>query len=156
MEVAESDLALRMDFGSRTDLGYEDSLFERNGFVEDARERRIANSAANAWDSSPVKHMPPVLRGQKTVKREEPWSKYHNDNIEELNAIDGVSVAEFYAISADRDNHVKVTLQQPEWDKSLKLGKKAYKPGGIEQMRAQQFRDARKAGTRAGSPPLLT
>ena len=152
MEVAEADNALRMDFGSNADLGIEEPMFGTNGFVEEARSRREQNARQHAWDGEPVKHQPPVLRGQKTVRRAEPWSQYHNDSIEELNAVEGVSINEIYAIGADRDNRVKVTLQQPEWDGSHKLGKKHYKAGGIEAQRARQFRDQRKPGTRAGSP----
>ena len=72
--------------------------------------------------------------------------EYHNDDIEELNAVEGVSINELYAVTADRDNRVKPTIVQPEWDASKKLGRRSYKPGDGESMRAKEFRDARKAG----------
>lgn len=153
-DVAEADNALRMNFGSRADLGEteDESLFEFNGFVQAAKERREQNARQMAWDNAPVKHMPPALRGQKTLRRPEPWTQYHNDSIEELNAIDGVSINEIYDVTADRDNGIAPTIVQPEWDSSHKLGRRAYKPGGAEAVRARAFRDARKPGTRAGSP----
>ena len=44
MDVAVADLAARMEFGSRAALGLADDepLFEYNGFVEEARRRRLA------------------------------------------------------------------------------------------------------------------
>ena len=127
-EVSVADMAARMNFGSRESLGLtdDDELFEYNGLVEEARNKRMENAVARPWNASPVKHQPPVLRGQKCVGREEPWSKYHNDNIEELNAIDNSSVTEVYKISENRDNGVKPTLVQPAWD-----------PGWARRTRAQ-------------------
>jgi len=156
-DVAEDDLAARMEFGSRADLiaqglVEEDKFFEHNGLVAEARERRRQNARARAWDSSTVKYQPPALRGQKTLRRTEPWSENHNDNIEELNAVDGSSINEIYAVTADRDNRVKSTIVQPEWDNTRNIGRPRLRPGGAEAQRAKSFRDARRAGTRAGAP----
>ena len=63
-----------------------------------------------------------------------------------------MSINDIYAVTADRDNRVEPTMLQPEWDGSAKLGRRTYKPGGLEAQRAKSFRDARKPGTRAGSP----
>ena len=149
--VARADMDVRMDFGSRSDLGYGE-LQAYNGLVEEAKRKREENERAKSWNIQPVKHQPPVLRGQKTVRRSEPWSAYHNDDIEELNAVEGVSINELYAVTADRDNRIKPTIVQPEWDASKKLGRRSYKPGDGESMRAKEFRDARKAGAWAASP----
>lgn len=99
---------------------------------------------AQPWVDTPVKHQPPALRGQKTLRRAEPWSAFHNDDIEELNAIDDTSVNEFYAVTADRDNRVPPTIVQPAWDDSHRLGRPNYKPGGIEALMAYEYREARK------------
>jgi hypothetical protein len=146
-EVAESDLAARMDFGSRDALGlpdYEDAV---NGLVVEASRQREAREDAVPWNGSVVRHEPPLLRGQKTVKRAEPWSEFHNDNIEELNAIDGSSVEEVYAITADRDNRVEPTVVQPTWDSSQTLGRRQ-RPGGSQETRerAEMFREQRRNG----------
>ena len=153
-EIAQADISVRMDFGSRDQLGLPDYEDGPNGLKLEAADRRKALNSARPWNSSVVKHEPPVLRGQKTIRRTEPWSEYHNDNIEELNAIEGTSVAEVYSITADRSNRVKPTLIQPAWDGSMKFGRKAKSPGGdLEtRLRAQTFRDQRRAGTRAGQP----
>lgn len=86
-EGARADLALRMDFGSRSDLGLGPLGSPYNGLVENAKARRTENAQAQPWDTTPVRHMPPSLRGQKTLRRVEPWSQFHNDNIEELNCM---------------------------------------------------------------------
>ena len=97
--VAAADNALRMDFGSRADLGLEEideQEWNNNGFVRNARERRRQNDRQAAWDSSVVRHAPAHLRGQKVLRRAEPWSSFHNDDIEELNSIDDTSINEIY------------------------------------------------------------
>jgi len=143
--AAEADNALRMKFGSRTDLG-EEEFVAFNGFVANAQEKRQLNARQQSWDARPVQHQPAALRGQKV--RNEPWSKYHNDDIDELNAIEGVSINELYAVSADRDNRVKSTLVQPEWDGSSTFGRRARKAGAREAQQAKAFREARKSPLR--------
>lgn len=151
-EVAKSDMAARMEFGSRDDLGlpdYEDAI---NGLVEEAKHKRVAREAVKPWNSSSVRHEPPVLRGQRTLRRQEPWSAYHNDDIDELNAISGTSINDIYAVTADRENRVTHTLTQPAWDSSHKLGKRNKKMDLETAMRAKTFREQRRKGTRAGAP----
>ena len=145
-EVSVADMAARMNFGSRESLGLtdDDELFEYNGLVEEARNKRMENAVARPWNASPVKPQPPVLRGQKCVGREEPWSKYHNDNIEELNAIDNSSVTEVYKISENRDNGVKPTLVQPAWDPGWTRRTRAQT--AALKARAQTFREQRRPG----------
>lgn len=88
---------------------------EKNGLVEEAKYRRQARNMARPWNSTSVRHAPHVLRGQKTI-REEPWSQFHNDDISELNAIEGVSINELYASTADRGTPKNPTIVQPEWN----------------------------------------
>lgn len=148
--MAAADNALRMDFGSRADLGLEEideQEWNNNGFVRNARERRRQNDRQAAWDSSVVRHAPAHLRGQKVLRRAEPWSSFHNDDIEELNSIDDTSINEIYEITADRFVHPKhPTIVQPAWDSSLKLGRRRQQVGGDprNRARAQTFRNARK------------
>ena len=153
-DVAQADMAIRMEFGSRDQLGLPDYEDGPNGLKLEAADRRKHSKSARPWNSSVVRHEPPVLRGQRTIRRAEPWSEYHNDNIDMLNAIDDTSVNELYAITADRDNRVKPTLVQPAWDSTPKFGRKSKPPGGdLEtKLRAQTFRDQRRAFTRAGAP----
>lgn len=154
MEIAHRDLAMRMEFGSRDALGLPEYEDGSNGLILEAKDRRKALRSARPWNSSVVKHEPPALRGQKVLRRTEPWSEYHNDSIDELNAIDDSSVNELYEITADRDNGVKPTIVQPAWDSSQKFGRKSKPVGGdLEtKLRAQTFRDQRRAFTRAGAP----
>jgi hypothetical protein len=153
--VAEADLATKMDFGSREAMGLteDEDLFEKNSFADEFRRKSVIGAhARQAWDCSIVKHQPPLLRGQK-MSRPEPWSGYHNDTIDELNAIEGVSVTEIFNCTADRDNGVAPTLVQPAWDNSTTFGRRRATPGEQEAMRAKAFRDARLPGARAGAPP---
>ena len=95
-----------------------------NSLVEAAKERRQEKQSARAWDSSPVRRQPAALRGQKASTRREPWSAgTTDDDISQLNAIDGVSVNELYNITADRDNRVESTRVNPVWDDSRKIGR---------------------------------
>ena len=157
--VQDEDIKSRLDYGHEHEYEYRDDY---NSFVENARIARQQNASEMAWDSSVVRHAPRALRGQST-RRAEPWSKFHNDEIGELNAVDDTSVNEFYAITADRDNRVKSTIVQPSWDDSRKLGRPSMKLGGPgragEQMRynkqrAAAFRDARRPGQAFGTPLL--
>jgi len=148
--VQAADMATRMEFGSRADLGLadvEEADWQKNGFVQRAKERRQENDRHQAWDSSIVRHSPPVLRGQKVVRRAEPWSEFHNDSIDELNAVDGTSINDIYNITADRFVHPKKpTIEQPAWDSSQRLGRRRPPPGGDRQARllAQSYREQRK------------
>ena len=78
------------------------------------------------------------------MRRSEPWSQYHNDNIEELNAIDNSSVTEVYKISENRDNGVKPTLVQPAWDPGWTRRTRAQT--AALKARAQTFREQRRPG----------
>jgi len=121
-DVQKADMALRMDFGSRAALGLaKEELRPYNGLVEEARRRRLENAASEHWDRSTVRHQPRVLRGQKCDHRAEPWSKFHNDFIGELNAIPDTNVNEIFAITANRDNGVRPTLVQPPWNANHKM-----------------------------------
>uniref|UniRef100_A0A7S2ISE2 Uncharacterized protein n=1 Tax=Haptolina brevifila TaxID=156173 RepID=A0A7S2ISE2_9EUKA len=157
MEVAEADRKVALNFGHENEW---EPREEVNSYVEDARRRREDNRSLGAapWDASSVKHMPPELRGQKP-KRQEPWSKYHNDDISELNAVEGTAINELYAITEDRNNRVKPTIVQPQWDGSKGLGRPSTKPGApgrtaahvqYNEYRAKAFREARRAGAPAG------
>jgi len=155
MEVAEADRKTKLDFGHE---GEWEPKRVVNSFVEEARRRREENAVAAAWDSSIVHHMPPELRGQKS-KRPEPWSKNHNDDISEINAIEGTSITELYNVTADRNARVKPTIVQPSWDMSKTIGRPSTKPGApgrtaehvqYNEYRAKAFREARKSGAPAG------
>ena len=151
-EVAKADMAARMEFGSRADLDLPDYEDATNGLVVEAKHKRTANAAARPWNSSAVRHEPAALRGQKSLRRQEPWSAYHNDDIDELNAIEGTSINDIYAITADRENKVKHVITQPAWDGSHKLGKRNKKIDSDTRARARTFREQRRQGTRAGAP----
>lgn len=88
----------------------------RNGLVEEAQYRRQARQASKPWNAAVVRHAPHVLRGQKTA-RAEPWSEFHNDDISELNAIEGVSITELYNATADRGTPKKPSIVQPNWNR---------------------------------------
>ena len=149
-EVQSADMAARMEFGSRADLGLadvEEMDWKKNGFVQRAKERRQENDRHQAWDSSIVRHSPPVLRGQKILRRAEPWSSFQDDSIEELNAVEGTSVNDIYNITADRFvKPKKPTIEQPSWDSSQRLGIRRPKPGGDRNSKvlAQSYREQRK------------
>ena len=155
-EVARQDLDARMEFGSRDALGLPDYEDASNGLVVEAKHKRVENAKARAWNYSSVRHEPPVLRGQKTIRRAEPWSQYHNDDIDELNAIEGTSINAIYDVTADRDNRVGHTITQPSWDNSIKLGRRNKHVDAETQLRARTFREQRARGTRAGAPTSPT
>jgi len=157
-EVQAEDLKTKLDYGHEFEYEYNDG---RNHLVEEARRRREENRSGKTWTNAPVKHVPPTLRGQQH-RRAEPWS-HSNDDISFLNAIDGVSVNEFYAVTADRDNRVAPTIVQPSWDDSRKLGRPSTRPGmpgrnadllAERQFRAAHFRAARAPGAPEGGPAL--
>lgn len=155
-DIAKQDIAIRMNFGSREKLGLPEYEDAPNGLVLEAKHKRAVKAAtAVPWNQDIVRHMPPALRGQKVVRRAEPWSEDHNDSIDELNVIDGTSINEIYEVTADRENRVKHTITQPTWDQSIKLGKRSKKQG-TEKLeaarRANTFREQRRMGTRAGAP----
>lgn len=157
-EIAKEDMAIRMNFGSRDALGLPEYEDAPNGLVLEAKHKRAVKAAAAVpWNQDIVRHMPPVLRGQKVVRRAEPWNEDHDDSIDELNVVDGTSINELYAVTADRENRVKHTITQPAWDQSIKLGKRSKKQG-VEKLeaarRAQTFREQRRMGTRAGAPVI--
>ena len=150
MEVAEVDMKSALNYGHEHE--YEPRQ-EYNYFVEEARRRREENASAASWDSSVVRHAPAVLRGQK-ARRAEPWSKYHNDSIDELNSVDDTSINELYAITADRGSPKNPTITQPDWDGSTAFGKPSKKalaqrnPAHAAEvaLRAEQFRQQRRRG----------
>jgi len=166
LEVQMEDLKSKLSFGHEDEYEYQDG---KNYFVEEARRQRELNDAGKAWKTEPVRHVPPALRGQQH-RRREPWSA-SNDDISFLNAVDGVSVNEFYAVTADRDNRVAPTIVQPTWDGSHKLGRPSTRPGmpgrsadlvAERQWRAHHYRAARAPGApesgpavRRGSPPKI-
>ena len=162
VEVQEADIESKLDYGHEWEYEPKEPY---SSFIEEARMRREENQAQKPWNSSPVRHVPPTLRGQQLI-RQEPWSA-SNDDISFLNAIDGVSVNEFYSVTEDRDNRVQPTILQPDWDKTVKLGRPSTEPGmpgySAEEMAhrkylAAQFRAARSAGAPEGGPaiPLST
>ena len=69
IEVQKKDMSERMEFGSRTSLNQEE-FNAYNGLVEDAKMRRRENARAQPWISTPVRHQPPALRGQKIIRQE--------------------------------------------------------------------------------------
>jgi hypothetical protein len=149
VEVQEEDNKTKHSFGHEDEYEYSDGY---NFLVDEARRNREENSSGQAWRVTPVRHVPAALRGQKP-RRKEPWTA-SNDDISFLNAIDGVSVNEFYAVTADRDNRVTPTIVQPSWDGSQKLGRPSMRPDLVaeRQWRAQHFRAARAPGAPEGGP----
>ena len=123
-EAQNEDMDWRMDFGSRNDLGYGPPI-DKNGLVEEAKERRKENAAACHWVSKPIKHMPPALRGQKHFHREEPWSEsqqawYHDDSIDMLNAIEDVPVNEIFE-ETQKSGMPEPSVVQPEWNPGMRM-----------------------------------
>ena len=149
VEVQQEDNKTKHSFGHEDEYEYSDGY---NFLVDEARRNREENSSGQAWRVTPVRHVPAALRGQKP-RRKEPWTA-SNDDISFLNAIDGVSVNEFYAVTADRDNRVTPTIVQPSWDGSQKLGRPSMRPDLVaeRQWRAQHFRAARAPGAPEGGP----